>query len=102
MTPPEEGAFLEAASKLMKSSGIMFVECRSINDPLARKGEVISPTERLYGHYRRFTVMDEFTMNLRSAGFEILSTKESNGLANFGEEDPVVIRVTARLMQTSR
>jgi hypothetical protein len=32
---------------------------------------------------------------LIQVGFEIIEAIESNGLASLGEEDPVVIRVTA-------
>ena len=96
MTRPEEKEFLDAAARLLKPNGIMYVECRSINDPLSRQGEIISTTERLHGHYRRFIVSDEFKLGLAEAGFELIDEIESNGLAIFGDEDPVVIRVSAR------
>lgn len=92
MTPPEETDFLQAVTKLVKPGGKIFIECRSINDPLAREGEVISPTERISGHYRRFIVMDDLIKNMNSAGLEVLESFESNGLAKHGAEDPVVIR----------
>lgn len=93
----EEEALLDSLPALMRPGGRLFVECRSINDPLAREGEVISPTERLHGHYRRFIVPDEFRSRLAARGFEIVRQIESNGLARHGDEDPVVLRVTARL-----
>ena len=87
---------LEAAHALLGQGGELHVECRSINDPMARKGEVISPTERIHGHYRRFLVMDELVARLADAGFVVESSLESNGLAVFGDEDPVVIRILAK------
>jgi hypothetical protein len=63
---------------------------------MSRLGEVLSPTERIHGHYRRFIVLDEFRDRLTKRGFVIENEVESNGLAVYGEEDPVVIRVTAR------
>lgn len=96
MTDEEEIDNLRAAYKVLKPNGRIFIECRSINDPLARKGEVLSPTERIYGHYRRFIVMDEMKKRLENVGFKIYRAIESNNLAVLGDENPVVIRVYAR------
>lgn len=92
----EEEELLDAATDLLRPHGRMFVECRSINDPMARLGEVISPTERIHGHYRRFIVKDELLERLSARGLQIESEVESNGLAVHGSDDPVVIRVVAR------
>lgn len=96
MTFDEQDAFLGACRELLVPGGTLHIECRSINDPLARKGEVISPTERIHGHYRRFIVREDLEAQLVSYGFDILEAIESNGLAKFGDEDPVVIRVKVR------
>ena len=96
MTRAEECAMVEGAARLLKPGGALFVECRSINDPLARQGEVISPTERIHGHYRRFIVMDELVGGVEAAGLKVRERIESQGLARFGDEDPVVIRLTAQ------
>lgn len=91
----EEEALLRSAARMLSPGGGLFVECRSINDPLARQGEVISPTERIHGHYRRFIVKDEFVKRLVDHGFQVQRVIESNGLAPFADEDPIVIRVEA-------
>ena len=96
MTDAEEQDMLRAAHRLLRDQGLFFIECRSINDPLARKGEVISPTERIHGHYRRFIVADELERRLLDSGFSIVNLLESSGLSRLGDDDPVVIRVTAR------
>ena len=96
MTEAEEIAALEAAYNLLEDDGRLYIECRSINDPLARKGEVISTTERIDGHYRRFVDLVILEKRLKSIGFSILETIESRGLAVFNDEDPVVIRVIAK------
>ncbi|MBK6288150.1 MAG: adenylyl-sulfate kinase [Pseudomonadales bacterium] len=96
MTGGEEHDMLRAAQHALCDQGLFFIECRSINDPLARQGEVISPTERIHGHYRRFIVADELERRLLDSGFGIVDMLESNGLARLGDDDPVVIRVTAR------
>jgi hypothetical protein len=63
---------------------------------MSRLGEVISPTERIHGHYRRFVVMDDLLQRLEAVGLEVVGKVESNRLAVFNDEDPVVIRVEAR------
>jgi adenylylsulfate kinase-like enzyme/SAM-dependent methyltransferase len=95
MTLEEEVAALASAHAVLKRGGEAWIECRSINDPLAREGEVISPTERIHGHYRRFIVLEELNARLLAAGFTVESAVESSGLARFGTEDPVVIRIKA-------
>lgn len=92
----EEIDLLQAAARVLKPDGLFYLECRSIHDPMARLGKVISPTERLHGHYRRFLVLDELVDRLVSAGFQIVEKIESAGLAVHGTEDPVVIRIKAR------
>ncbi len=96
MTDQEEAAFCRASRDLLVTGGRLFLECRSINDPLSRMGEVISPTERIYGHYRRFAVMEDLLQRLEGVGLEIVSKVESKRLAAFKDEDPVVLRIEAR------
>jgi len=85
-----------SARGVLRPGALLAIECRSINDPLARQGEVLSPTERIAGHYRRFIVADELRDRLQDEGFEIVEMVESAGLAVHGDEDPVVVRVYAR------
>jgi 2-polyprenyl-3-methyl-5-hydroxy-6-metoxy-1,4-benzoquinol methylase len=96
MTEQEEAAFFHAARELLGPDGRLFLECRSINDPLSRLGEVISPTERIHGHYRRFAIMDDLLQRLQAAQLKVVSKLESSHLAVFNDEDPVVIRIEAR------
>jgi adenylylsulfate kinase-like enzyme/SAM-dependent methyltransferase len=93
MTSPEEDTFISEAAERLAPAGRLFVEARSINDPLARRGEVISTTERISGHYRRFIVADELVVKLESAGFRIDELSERAGVAKLGSDDPVVIRL---------
>ena len=95
MSLSEEIEILQTSYQLLNKDGQFFIECRSINDPLSHKGEILSQTERIDGHYRRFIIIEEFKQRLIQAGFAITKTTESNGLARFEEEDPVVIRVCA-------
>ena len=95
MSLSEEIEILKTSYQLLNKDGQFFIECRSINDPLSHKGEMLSRTERIDGHYRRFIILKEFKQRLAQAGFTITKTIESNGLAKFEEEDPIVIRVRA-------
>ncbi len=95
MSMNEELEMLKTSYHLLNKNGQFFLECRSINDPLSTTGEILSHTERIEGHYRRFIILEELKQRLIQVGFEIIEAIESNGLANLGEEDPVVIRVKA-------
>jgi len=95
MSLHEEIKTLNMSHKLLNKDGQFFVECRSINDPLSRKGDILSKTERIEGHYRRFIILEEFKQRLVQVGFKIMQSIESDGLAKFGEDDPVVIRIHA-------
>ena len=95
MSMDEELEMLKTSYQLLNENGQFFIECRSINDPLSNTGEILSHTERIEGHYRRFIILEELKQRLIKVGFEIIEAIESNGLANLEKEDPVVIRVKA-------
>ena len=95
MSLNEEIKTLNMSHKLLSKDGQLFIECRSIKDPLSCKGDILSNTERIEGHYRRFIILEEFKERLVKVGFKIIKTIESNGLAKFGKDDPVVIRIHA-------
>jgi len=93
MSLSKEIETLKTSYQLLNKDGQFFIECRSINDPLSHKGEILSHTERVFGHYRRFIILEEFKQRLVQVGFEVVEAIENIGLAKFGEEDPMVIRV---------
>lgn len=92
----EEIDIIKKSYELLKVGGEIYIECRSINDALFRKGDLLSKTEKVHGHYRRFIVLDELIDRLTNCGFEVVNSEESNGLSVVKEEDPVLIRVCAR------
>ena len=57
---------------------------------------MLSPTERIAGHYRRFIVLEDLVARLEAEEFAIEEIVESAGLAVHGTDDPVVIRAFAR------
>ena len=95
MSLNEELEMLTMSYRLLNEDGQFFIECRSINDPLSEAGEILSHTERIEGHYRRFIILKEFIQRLVQVGFVVVEAIENIGLAKFGEEDPMVIRVKA-------
>lgn len=95
MKPCEENHFLTSAWNLLDDGGRIYIECRSVNDLRMRKGEVVSPTERIDGHYRRFIVLDELVASLSDLGFTIEFAYEGTGLAVAAHEDPCMVRVCA-------
>lgn len=95
MSLDEEIATLASARAALKEGGVLHVECRSINDPMARLGEVISPTERIHGHYRRFIIPSELVERVTAAGFEVTDMIEADNLAVHKDDNPVVIRLRA-------
>ena len=74
MSLREEIEILRTSHQLLNKDGQFFIECRSINDPLSHKGEILSQTERIDGHYRRFIIIEEFKQRLIQAGFKITKT----------------------------
>lgn len=91
-----ERNILAFCRKHLPSGGLMLHEFRTTHDPLMQKGEALSANERWTDHYRRFIDASRFKEQLIAQGWEIAYFIESNGLAVFGSEDPVVARVVAR------
>jgi len=91
----EELDLIDEVHRVLKKGGLFFIECRSINDDMFRDGEILSPTERINGHYRRFIILDELVERLENVGLKVTYQIEDRGLAIHRSEDPVVIRVIA-------
>ena len=88
-----EDKILDFATEKVPCSVRMLHEFRTIRDPLMQQGEVLSETERLTTHYRRFLNSDVFREKLAARGWKELFFVESDELAVFGEENPVVARI---------
>jgi SAM-dependent methyltransferase len=96
----KEGASraIKWAFNILKPKGIFLLEARSVLDPLCGQGTKVEGEEDAWinTHYRRFIRKDQLLAELEEVGFTIEKVVESNGLAVYKEEDPVVIRVFAR------
>ncbi|MCI8424017.1 MAG: adenylyl-sulfate kinase [Lawsonibacter sp.] len=80
----------------LRVGGRLFVEVRSVHDPLFGKGKQVERNAFFYdNHYRRFLVLEELTADLEARGFRIEYAQESTGFAPYGNDDPPVIRVVA-------
>ncbi len=80
----------------LKEGGYLFVETRSINDPIFDKGECVGHNAYVYNdHYRRFSDINELTEQIKVFGFRIIEAVEDRGFAPFGDDDPPIIRIIA-------
>lgn len=88
-----EDKLFEFCWDTLPSGGKMLHEFRTIRDPLMNLGKPLSANERLTDHYRRFIDTEHFREKLAARGWNELFFLEGNGMAVFGNEDPVVARV---------
>ncbi|MGI9602950.1 MAG: class I SAM-dependent methyltransferase [Acidimicrobiales bacterium] len=88
-----EGRVLEFAWNALRPQGQLLIEARTINDPLYGKGTEVGEHEFITDHYRRHLDAQEFLTRVLDQGFQLHFFHESNGLAVFQDEDPVVVRV---------
>lgn len=80
----------------LKPGGKLFIEVRSVNDPLFGKGKRAERNAFFYdNHYRRFVVLNELVVSLERYGFRVEYAQERTGFAPYGNDDPPVIRVVA-------
>lgn len=95
MTDTQESSFLDAIASRINPGTRLYIECRTVNDPLFLKGIKLSKTERVYGHYRRFIEPEGLRTDLCTRGFSIQYASEARGVARLGSDDPTVLRVLA-------
>jgi len=68
-------------------------EFRTNKDPLSKKGTTLSKNEMLTDHYRRFIDTDKFREKVKKIGFKEIYFIESNNLAVYKDDNPVVARI---------
>lgn len=88
-----EDELLSFCHRLLAPGGRMLHEFRTLRDPLMQKGAALSGNERLTDHYRRFLDPDALRAKLAQAGWREVFFVEAQGLATFGNDDPVVARL---------
>ena len=94
----EEDKVLDFVQSNLKGGGLFLVEARSTEDELCGEGTPVKGEKMAFmsDHFRRFIDIGEFVTRLQERGMEIVQQKKGRGMAVFGEEDPVVIRVVAK------
>lgn len=95
MPEDSETKVLQESWRLLRNEGKIFLEFRTIHDPLMNQGALIGDSERVTDHYRRFIDFEKFCNKLFTIGFNLDFAIEKRGLAAYGADDPVVGRVVA-------
>tara|TARA_Y100000590_G_C15743369_1_gene1021118 strand:+ start:299 stop:925 length:627 start_codon:yes stop_codon:yes gene_type:complete len=83
-------------SMILPINGYFFSESRSIKSSLYGKGHALEQDIYETDHKRRFLRKNDLIHQLESYGFTIENVIESDGLAIYQDDDPVVIRISAR------
>lgn len=89
----EQENFLNNVKKIMRKSGLIFLEFRTIKDPLIKRGIKISKYERYDDHYRRFIDPNEFKNKLRKMSYKIIYFKTSNKYSVYQNQRPHICRI---------
>ena len=95
---PSASRALRWAWRELAPGGLLALEARSVLGAMYGQGDAV-PGERdafVLGHYRRFLRRDEMCAELRQLGFELEHVDERAGLAPYGTDDPVLLRILAR------
>jgi tellurite methyltransferase len=83
----QEDLFLKALSNFLIKGDKLYFEFRTDKD---------KDKDKVYNnHFRRFVNLYDTITKLNDYGFNIEYSIESNGLAKFKEEDPIVGRIIA-------
>ncbi len=98
ITTSQQNELLRNITGILKSSGKIFIEARTLRDDLYGKGENIGDNAFIYnGHYRRFIDPEELACTMKSIGYKISSLNERNGFSKLGTSDPVLLRLIAEI-----
>lgn len=90
-------AALAWAVEHLRPDGQLLIEVRSVKGSLYGQGEQVERDAFIHdGHYRRFLRFEELTAELEGLGLEVTEATEAAGVAVYKDDDPVVIRLTAR------
>ncbi len=88
-----EERVIDFAWQVLRAQGQLLVEARTVNDPLYGKGTRIGEHEFITDHYRRHLDAQQLLRRVLDRGFQLHFFHESDGLAPFQDENPVVVRM---------
>jgi ubiquinone/menaquinone biosynthesis C-methylase UbiE len=90
----EQKYFFLNSYNMLKRNGFIYLEFRTINDILFKKGKKISHNERITNHYRRFIDPVDLLKELKiNFNFKIIYCKSSTRFAIFNKQRPYVCRL---------
>ena len=92
----EENSAIKFIANILPKNGYFFSESRSVESSLYGKGKNFTKDIFSTDHKRRFIRKNNFIAKLKYNGFQIEDMIESDGLAIFKDDDPVVIRICAK------
>ncbi|XWO13855.1 tRNA (cmo5U34)-methyltransferase [Candidatus Hepatincola sp. Pdp] len=78
-------------------NGLLLIEARSDKDPMFLKGKQISKNENITDHYRRYLNLQDTLTQIKNLGFTIIEAEEANNLSVYGNDNPFLIRIVAKL-----
>ena len=80
----------------MNKKSRLFLEFRTIKDPMMNNGKKISYNEVISDHYRRFIDVEHFMKISQENGFKIDFKASSYNFAKFKAERPHICRMILR------
>lgn len=89
----EQFSFFKNIKKILSKNAKIFLEFRTIKDPMMKVGKKISINERISDHYRRFINPKDFELNLKSMNFKIIYKRESFHFAKYKNQKPHICRM---------
>ncbi len=89
---------LDWCASNLTAGGLLFLEARSINDPLCSKdkGTKVGDGEFVTTHYRRFGDIKDVMDDLKSRGFELTHASENYTDSWYKDDHAAVYRITAK------
>lgn len=91
-----EDRTLQWICKSLLKNGLFFLEARSIKDELFGEGSRVGKNEYVTDHYRRFLDINVIENKIKELGLSIVYSIESQGLAIYKNENPIIIRIIAK------
>ena len=91
-------ATLKWSFEALPAGGLLFIEVRSIQDPLYGVGEAVpgEPDAWISSHFRRFVRIEQLATELVDIGFTLEYVLQSDNLSVYKDDNPVLIRIHAR------
>lgn len=93
ITKKNQNIFFENLKKILRKNGKVFLEFRTIKDPMAKLGKKISFNETITSHYRRFIVVKDLERELKLLNFKIIYKKQSFNFAKLNKQKPHICRM---------